>query len=368
MMSLTSLLLEDDNDTLYKNPLMKVKKPYKFYGVSNYKAIQEILSSGVIDASQYRLRTDKAYRANDAVYFTDDLGRAFNWYATKRSDAFNDLSGKDAFVFVINPDYIDWNEVYFDEADFYIAVLGVLIYKMNQSEKLEKKAIETKISVDENNNLNIRTKVDIHANPLANKVWELAFNTAGKIISGKVSTIATPLFDILRNADIDLNDLVKISYGVKANTYKNIPMRYNKPESFNKALNMFDKLYSKDKEFVKWVEEMKLDILAEMPPYQLKAKNILIAKKISHQYQKMLLKFIKEFCSSFAYKGKLNVMGYFSGDKEALSLEVVQKKIEHISDRYLKTTEQDHTINDYMKQFNKNNLGIKFTLLQNKGA
>jgi hypothetical protein len=105
-----------------------------------------------------------------------------------------------------------------------------------------------------------------------------------------------------------------------------------------------------------------------MPPYQLKAKNILIAKKISHQYQKMLLKFIKEFCSSFAYKGKLTVMGYFSGDREALSLDVVQKKIEHISDRYLKTTEQNHAINDYMKQFNKNNLGIKFTLLQSKGV
>ena len=358
MLDLYEMLMESDE---HKLPYMKVKKNFKFYGLSNMEVIEDILATGKITPSQYNLRSDKSYKMSDAVYFTDDLSRAFNWYATKRGKTYNEDTSNEAFVFVIDPDTIDQNKVYFDEMDFYIAMLGITVYNLAQLIQ-EKPSLLTLNTGVQDSKFKIDIKTSLHSDkPLLNKFWNRVLEISTDVLSSEVNRYVTPFFDILRTFGVKDFEIFSASVGgTKPNTYNNMNFRYNKPTSFNDAELLYKRLYESDAKFREWVSNMSTDIINNIDPQELYRKNIGVAHHFTLNYQKMLVRFVKNFCSSFAYRDQLKVYGYFRGNKNTLSAPKAKELIYHIGTRYLKTEEQAHAINDYMKQFNKTGLGITF--------
>jgi len=349
-----------NEDLEYKNPYMKVIKDFKFYGLSNVDAIEDILAKGFISPTQYKYRNDSNYKMTDAIYFTDDLSKAFNWYATKRSDNFNDKPGADSYVFVIDPTDIDNTKIYFDETDFYIAILGITVYNLAQQIADKPSLFSVKAGFEDGKAvLDIKTGLN-HSNNDLNKLWNKALELCSKIILNEVNRFATPVFDVLRNFDMMNIGSIDFDIGNRKNAYNDMNFRYNKPTSFNEANMMYKRLFEKDAAFREWVKSIQSDILNNINPKDLYNKNVKVAASFTVKYQKMLSRFVKNFCSSFAYRGELPIYGYFKGKKVTLSSAKAKDIIFHIGTRYLKTEEQPHSINDFMKQFNKTGLGISF--------
>lgn len=354
--SIHSLLMEEMSlNEEYRLPYMKVRKEFKFFGTNNPSIIKNILETNIIAPSQYSLIKRSSNDMEGAVYFTDDLGRAFNWYATKRSDITKDIEGEQAYVFSIDPDKIDYSKVYFDTVDFYIAILGILVFKMQEKGKeTDNSKLKGSVGIRDG-----RIKIDISANLSknsgVNRLWNTALNAASNIVENKINNISTPIFDILRNVD----DSTFFTFRIKGKQDLSY-MRYDKVTSFGAAKRIYDKLYRKDKDFVEWVDNMEADIIAGLSPHEHQMKYSSHGAIFCNRYQRSLVRFIKEFCSSFAYRGSLEVYGFFTGSKKELLLPQSVARINHVTDRYLKITENPRSVNEITKAFFKVGLQIQF--------
>ncbi|WP_368880409.1 hypothetical protein [Proteus mirabilis] len=361
MFILDKELLNEIIDVERHGGVLSNRLSFQYYGLDNPEAINNIIQTGRISIDQDKFRTDGSFKTRNAVYFTDNLAQAINYYATRRSSIRNDRPGRKAYVFVIHPNSINKKKVFFDEYDFYIAMLGILIFKMSRKGALDKgkKGISVVLKRNESGEFKVQTDAKFSDSQILNKIWSKAFDIAGNLVVDKVNT-ATPLFDMVRNIDKDDGKLMTLNIGSKGSMYKDIPLRYNKPESFSRALAIFNELNKKDPEFQVWMRSMYDDLVDGKSPDELFNRYIFTAKMLSERYQRMLAGFVNEFCSSFAYKSSLSIFGYFVGDKLELATEAAKKKIDNIGNQILDTANKKVSINEIMNEFRKAGLNIEF--------